>query len=130
MLWEQYDVLKPEVMVVGDSNKFHFLVDNEHSITTYAKTPCRNAESFHTKGATDGKDPKKLVEMGRKPCKQCIKNARKFFDVDVKTCTVCGRLNLLHEVSYSSHHIPHAVRGKNTLQICSDCRDEVAEIED
>lgn len=122
MYWEDYEMLESEVLVVGDSKAFHFLVDHKDSPATRATSACGNAKSHHTYNAATKEDPEEMVEDGKRPCKQCVNSLTKFYDIEAYTCELCERLNLMNDVNYQEVEIPYAAGGEKTLHICLNCR--------
>lgn len=122
MYGKDYEILESEVLLVGDSKVFHFLVDHKDSPASRVKSACGNAKSYHTYEATTREDPEKMMEKGKRPCKQCVRILTEVYDIETCTCELCDRLNLLNEIVYYEKEIPYASGGEKTVHICLNCR--------
>lgn len=121
MNFEEYDILVPNVMVMGDSNVFHFIIDDSNSIASDPRSVCGNARSFHTFESSDLEDPEEMHDEGLRACKDCVRDLQKFYDVDARSCIVCDRNNLIVDAYFRSVEIPHSVGRDNKVDVCADC---------
>lgn len=122
MYWEEYDILEPQVLVVGDSKAFHFLVDHEDNPASRTRSACGNAKSFHTYEASTKEDPEEMIDDGKRPCKQCVSSLTRFYDIEAHTCELCDRLNIMLDTSFVSEKIPYATGGEKEVWLCVNCR--------
>jgi hypothetical protein len=119
---EDIDELENEVLVRENSKVFHFMVEKDIKVQGRTQSTCGNAKSRHTYEGGSYEDPRGVEKDGKRPCKDCIKDLKRFHDVDVRTCTICDRTSILHSGKYNIFEVEYRVGTKKTVSICLNCQ--------
>ncbi|EGQ44115.1 MAG: hypothetical protein J07AB43_01740 [Candidatus Nanosalina sp. J07AB43] len=66
--------------------------------------------------------PQEATRKGRRPCKDCISHIERAYDLDISRCTICRRMNILHDVPFSSYEIEYGHKENREGSICLNCQ--------
>lgn len=121
--------LVDEVGVKGSSEVFHFIEEKEFLGMEKTSTVCGNLSIGNSYYEGSSEDLEKVLEDGKRPCKQCIRWAKKKFDIEVLSCLICNRINIIYDIEISEMDIEYKRGGAKTENLCRDCIDKIKSIE-
>jgi len=121
MILEESDMFRDEVFIADTAHVFHLLTEREESDNDGLHPAC------YDPGRWARSDPPKKVglsdaiEMGKRPCKQCMIRLSAITGVTSKECALCDRVNVIHDIGYSTHTVEYAYAGEKEVNICLNC---------
>lgn len=122
MYWEDIEELTDKAIVVPDSNVYHLVMNSNPGVTRELRSVCGNVGSSSNYSSPTERDLEEVVDGERRACIACKKWVNKFFGVDVHTCNICNRLNILHDMNWFEYEIPYSVGDGDVAHICLSCK--------
>lgn len=102
-------------------NVYHLLRDEES--LRKRKTVCEDyfahRETNPVENLEDIEEANKAVDV--RLCEKCRKKANREFDMDIKTCYLCSRINIILETEFREVNIPHFTNEDSIISLCGDC---------
>lgn len=121
MILEDSDIFKDQVCVAGSSRVFHLLMEKESTGIEDLEPACYDPQQW-----ADSDRPAQLklsdaIKIGKRPCKQCMIRLSTVTGTTVKECSLCDRINVVHDIEYSTYTIGYAYGGEKEVNICLNC---------
>lgn len=115
--------MQKEVLVIGRADNFHFIIQGMDSPASRIRTACgRDKDTSDMYSADHKEDPEKALQDGKRPCMNCVDDLNEIHDIQVLTCELCDRLNIMHSSDFITDNIPYAASGEKQVALCMNCR--------
>ena len=126
MSQDQKEQLK-QVLVVNGSSIFHFKDRNSVTGEQTRNPVC----GVHAKNVEDHEIDEMHIQeakrRGKRPCKECVRWVGSVYDVSVKECHICNKLNLTSDDAFAPVELKKASAPNEIVNICESCVDKLNE---
>lgn len=119
------DELSNNVLSLENAQVFHFLVERICGGLESTSIACGNVSNISKASNESIISIDEANKDNLRPCKDCVRDLKKFHGIDVEICTICDRTTLMDEVICSSEDIEYAMTGPKHVFICTDCKDNI-----
>lgn len=127
MNWDKHDNIQEKVLVVGESNIFHFMHTHGDLPPPNTHEVCGGSTQAYSETSTVKYTIEEAIDKNMRPCADCIRMVNKLYNIEVYRCSVCSRLNLVTDMKYHNY-IVNSANNSNKATLCSECVKGITEI--